>query len=218
VGINTFAHIDGVAAMYFASTLTFVSKFLEDSGVQFSQSNTPCSYGTIGPVGIQMPIWLIVILILLALSILALALKKPKVIKERVLESYTQWQRRVDKNFKAPNSIPIIKLKHSQSSWRIVSVIDKKTVYEFKSLEDQGSWVIGRDPNASDICIRDNTISRAHLILTYHNGYFSVEDMNTTNGTCVNNDKISPFKPIKVDHKTIIRVGKVELILLKADK
>ena len=41
-----------------------------------------------------------------------------------------------------------------------------------------------------DVCIDDTKISRLHAVITVHDGEVAVEDMNSTNGTWVNDERI----------------------------
>ena len=45
--------------------------------------------------------------------------------------------------------------------------------------------VVGRSP-ACDVCLRLGTVSARHCKLTYRDGYWFVEDLNSSNGTSVN--------------------------------
>jgi pSer/pThr/pTyr-binding forkhead associated (FHA) protein len=54
---------------------------------------------------------------------------------------------------------------------------------------------VGRDSLAL-ICIRAQTVSRQHAVLAYHNHRFHLKDLQSTNGTLVNSQKITE-SPIK---------------------
>ncbi len=49
---------------------------------------------------------------------------------------------------------------------------------------------IGRDPE-NDIVIGDDTVSRKHAVLLYKNGKFTLRDLDSSNGTYVNDEKIT---------------------------
>ena len=218
VGINTFVHKDGAAAMYFASTLTFVAKFLSDSDIAFNQEVNPCSYSTIEQGGYKVQMWMMVLLFILVLTALTFALRKPKFIKERVVETYTQWRSRNNENalIEPKKNDPIPK-RDDSAKWRLIRSKDGKVLFEFKSKQEGSSWVVGRDTNVADITIHDSTVSRAHLLLTYDHNHFLVEDMNTTNGTRVNDSRIGAFKPVAIDENTLIQMGHVEVVLTRVD-
>lgn len=52
---------------------------------------------------------------------------------------------------------------------------------------------IGRSAN-NDICIPDRHVSRQHAVITYRDGIFMISDLDSANGTFVNDQKIEdPF-------------------------
>jgi pSer/pThr/pTyr-binding forkhead associated (FHA) protein len=54
----------------------------------------------------------------------------------------------------------------------------------------QSEVTLGRDP-VCDIPVFDDTVSARHARLTYHHGQWWVEDLNSTNGTRLNQDLIT---------------------------
>lgn len=66
--------------------------------------------------------------------------------------------------------------------------------------------VLGRDPH-SDVYLENETVSAQHARLSYHHGQWWLEDLNSTNGTTLNNET--------VDTPTII-VNNDELLCGKA--
>lgn len=50
---------------------------------------------------------------------------------------------------------------------------------------------IGRERSVSDIALRDPNVSRCHAQLTFTGSDWSIEDLNSTNGTLVNNRRIT---------------------------
>ena len=58
---------------------------------------------------------------------------------------------------------------------------------------------IGRNKENNDVVVNDNKVSRNHLqIIRDDQGNFSVLDLNSTNGTYVNGQRISGEVPLKV--------------------
>lgn len=51
--------------------------------------------------------------------------------------------------------------------------------------------IVGRERAAADVVLRDPNVSRRHAQLTYTGSDWSIEDLNSTNGTLVNNRRIS---------------------------
>ncbi len=79
-----------------------------------------------------------------------------------------------------------------------------------KKIETEKSEItIGRSPNV-DIQIDNLAVSNQHARLIKQNGQYVVEDLNSTNGTLLNNEKIS--KAILKHNDTVV-VGKHTLII-----
>ena len=55
---------------------------------------------------------------------------------------------------------------------------------------DSPEVTLGRDPK-NEIFLNDMTVSRRHAQLTYTGQDWSIEDLNSTNGTLVNNRRIN---------------------------
>ena len=51
--------------------------------------------------------------------------------------------------------------------------------------------VVGRERAAADIVLRDPNVSRSHAELIYTGSDWSIEDLNSTNGTLVNNRRVT---------------------------
>lgn len=51
--------------------------------------------------------------------------------------------------------------------------------------------IIGRERAAADVILRDPNVSRRHAELTFTGSDWSIEDLNSTNGTLVNNRRIT---------------------------
>ena len=54
----------------------------------------------------------------------------------------------------------------------------------------QPELVLGRDTNC-DISVMDEALSAHHARITYHHGQWWLEDLNSTNGTFLNNEKLT---------------------------
>lgn len=71
--------------------------------------------------------------------------------------------------------------------------------------------LIGRDDRC-EICIDETSISREHAKLYTQNATYLIEDLNSTNGTFVNNKKILNKTPI--GHGDELRIGHCDFIFL----
>ena len=62
----------------------------------------------------------------------------------------------------------------------------KESVRHFTQTE----MVLGRDANC-DLSIMDEALSAHHARVTYHHGQWWLEDLNSTNGTFLNHEKVT---------------------------
>lgn len=81
---------------------------------------------------------------------------------------------------------------------------EERTTKEFHSPE----ITIGRDP-ASDFSLLDETISLQHCRLFFKQKHWWVEDLNSTNGTFVNDDPIEA--PVVLVAGDEIRAGRLQI-------
>ena len=51
--------------------------------------------------------------------------------------------------------------------------------------------IVGRERAVADVALRDPNVSRRHAQLTSTGNDWSIEDLNSTNGTLVNNRRIT---------------------------
>lgn len=73
---------------------------------------------------------------------------------------------------------------------------------------------IGRNPAVNDIVIEDPIIGRIHAELHVHHDKIYLKDLNSLNGTWLNQTKIMANQFVEVKVGECIKVGKGELILL----
>lgn len=75
------------------------------------------------------------------------------------------------------------------------------------SLHFRGPMIsIGRDP-ICDIPLEDKTVSATHARLSYHHGHWWVEDLNSRNGTFLNNEPVS--EQLVLTTGDVLRCGQV---------
>jgi len=71
---------------------------------------------------------------------------------------------------------------------------------------------IGRSP-ASNLVIDDATVSRNHAEIMLLEDGFYIRDLGSTNGTCINGVKLTPFKASKICSGDSVTLGKLEFLL-----
>lgn len=69
---------------------------------------------------------------------------------------------------------------------------------------DQARVIVGRDPSC-DLMIDDAEVSRRHARLIARNGGYAIEDLGSTNGTFINEQRIKSVMPLKTGDS--IRLG-----------
>ena len=98
----------------------------------------------------------------------------------------------------------------------VQALICDKTVYIISNLATGKSkrfdssdrlWTIGRDPRQSDIAVPDKRLSRCHAALQYSEDQegFIISDLESTNGTYVNGEKLKRVCALRDGDR--IRVG-----------
>src|SRR5512133_3025719 len=75
--------------------------------------------------------------------------------------------------------------------------------------------IIGRSPG-SDLSIPDDTVSARHARLSYHHSQWWVEDVGSTNGTYLNDERVSV--PTVIVSGDDLRLGQVDMVLSVDDK
>ena len=81
---------------------------------------------------------------------------------------------------------------------------------ELKTLEtDKETITIGRNNN-SDIQINNLGASKRHAVITCQNGSYFIEDLNSTNGTLLNNE---PITKAGLSGKDVVTIGKHTLFV-----
>lgn len=78
----------------------------------------------------------------------------------------------------------------------------------------QEEVILGRD-KACDVSVADEMVSSRHARLSFHHGQWWLEDLNSTNGTFLNAEKI--IAPIVITSGDEIRCGKTMITLQIAE-
>lgn len=99
-----------------------------------------------------------------------------------------------------------------------LKLINRKDSLPFKVKEYyplKGEVTLGRGNN-NQIVLKDPYISKRHLKIVEDEGDFYLEDLNSSNGTYVNGEKISDV--VKLKNGDRIRVGQVELLYVNREQ
>jgi hypothetical protein len=75
--------------------------------------------------------------------------------------------------------------------------------------------LIGRDPSC-DCTLEDATVSSSHARLSYHHAQWWIEDLDSTNGTYLNNLQVNA--PVVVTSGDELRFGQAVLLLQLRDR
>lgn len=67
----------------------------------------------------------------------------------------------------------------------------------------------GRDKNTADVYIPDNSLSREHVRIIFSKKSIQVQDLNSTNGSFLNNQKMDSEKIYKLKNSDILRLGEI---------
>ncbi|WP_456465293.1 FHA domain-containing protein [Persephonella sp.] len=84
-----------------------------------------------------------------------------------------------------------------------------------KEITVKNGDVIGRQATGSAIFKDFPTVSRKHARITNENGDWFIEDLNSTNGTYINGERIKPFEQRKIkkgDKVNLSMSVKVQLV------
>jgi hypothetical protein len=86
----------------------------------------------------------------------------------------------------------------------IIKVSEDEIAYSFSKSE----VLIGRDPG-QDVALNDKTVSTNHARLSFHHKHWWLEDMDSTNGTFLNEEPLA--SPVVIETGDLIRCGQVTL-------
>ena len=90
-----------------------------------------------------------------------------------------------------------------------VTLINKTDMSRTYQCELKNSISLGK-VSGNDIVVNAGTVSKRHCMITNKNGRLFIQDLNSTNGTFVNNERIN-FET-EIFSGTTIRMGREELI------
>jgi len=93
-------------------------------------------------------------------------------------------------------------------------------------LEGPGEFVVGRvssgqsilpDVDLEPYAAYDSGVSRLHARIRIQDGDISIMDLGSSNGTRLNNEKLSPHQPYPIHHKDVLRFGRLSIQALTGE-
>lgn len=225
VGVNTRAYSGDIAnSVFFASRITEAIPHIENTSANLQKEDGPCApTSDQGVAGLDQDarqqaerarrISLAAALGIGALSLLAivLALRKPR---QQIVKAAEQIARASRKYIYSSSST---RRSAAQRTALVLAGFDtsgKKLrilVPEREASPLQGGYVIGRQAVLVDQVVEDANVSRRHARITVEHGQCRIEDLNSTNGTRVNDRRLGAFVPVPVAPGDMILLGMVEL-------
>lgn len=109
-------------------------------------------------------------------------------------------------------------MKREKISDTYLKLINFNQGYKFKVQEYYfigENNTIGRDKSNS-ISINDKFMSKFHARIIYDEGMYFLEDLNSANGTYLNNEKIGDA--IELKSQDIIKMGQVQFLFIDGDE
>jgi len=107
----------------------------------------------------------------------------------------------------------------SKLGHRLENFTDKKSMhllYMGKDISLNRKVTFGRD-DQNTVVIGGNLVSRFHAEIQKIGKYYFVKDLDSTNGTYVNDIPVPKDKYIKLNDNDVIRIGKHEIKMVKSE-
>lgn len=73
--------------------------------------------------------------------------------------------------------------------------------------------VIGKSKKSADCIVEDKTVSRVHLRISEEEDGYYAEDLNSTNGSFINGEKLKPHTPTKINVGDKIKLAQIEYMV-----
>ena len=78
---------------------------------------------------------------------------------------------------------------------------------------DKFPYVIGKSKRSSDYRVSSNVVSRVHARINYENNEFTIEDLNSTNGTFVNEERLKPHEIKNIMKGDTVKLADLEFVV-----
>ena len=166
----------------------------------------------------QFLVWLL-LLGGVALVALVVALKKPRQLAQQTLEKPRQLVQQMSRRVTKKEEVGAVAKgpKHGL----VLAGFDglgNRVCIELSPARFAGQRLglsLGRHPDLVDEIVADQNVSRRHLRIAAAGDRFYVEDLNSSNGTFLNEQRLSPFEPARLDYGAKVALGDLVLVASK---
>ncbi len=203
IGINTAGAID-VQGIFYASHISSLIEVLNARNIDFQSTTTTCAADS----GFDTQYLILLIFIILTFLIIFLAFRQPRQQAVKTAAAYTQWLRQPPINFYSKTTPTMILQGINRHQHIYLPIAQEK-------LKSSQGVIIGRSSKSCDLIIKDAQISRRHARIYYHNQTLLIEDLNSANGTQVNELQVQAYHSVNIDEQSHIQLGNIILKLVK---
>ncbi len=237
VGINTLVAVYGIKGiriqkpgLFYASSITEAFDYLARNGVPYLRAGSRClSEPDAGSTesalqSLNRKIWVLAaVLVVLSGFTVVLLMRKPRQRIVRAVGNAVHTltiRHRTPKQHSRPVSPEVedrtrlagegISLAGRDENGQVVVI----TVRD-EELLHPGGYVIGRHPELADRVVDQQHFSRRHVRLSRQGDSYYVEDLNSTNGTCLNRNRLQPFKKYAFHVGDRLRFGEIDFYVSK---
>ena len=224
-GVTRVPHAAGI---YWSSHIEELANLLDDHGIAFQSESDDCvAAGGTGNSGEaekarreaeQASDQFLVYLLLLgsvALVALVVALKKPRQLAQQTWEKPRQFvqqmSRRVGVRAVAKGPKHGLALAGFDGRGNRVRIELSPARFAGQRL----GLSLGRHPELVDEIVADENVSQRHLRITAVADRLYVEDLNSSNGTFLNEQRLPPFEPARLDYGAKVALGDLVLVASK---
>lgn len=164
----------------------------------------------------QFLVWLL-LLSGVALVALVVALKKPRQIAQQTLEKPRQIVQHISRRVTKREGA-VAKGPHRGIVLAGFDGRGNRVCIELSPARFAGQRLglsLGRHPELVDEVVADENVSRRHLRIVAAGDQFYVEDLNSSNGTFLNEQRLVPFKPTRLNYGANVALGDLVLMASK---
>ena len=217
-GVTRVPHAAGI---YWSSHIEELANLLDDHGIAFQAERDDCVAEKAQREAEQTSDQFLVYLLLLggvALVALVMALKKPRQLAQQTLakprQLVQQMSRRVTKEgggavAKGPKYGLVLAGFDGRGHRVCIELSPARLAGQRLGLS------LGRHPELVDEVVADESVSRRHLRIAAAGDQLYVEDLNSSHGTFLNEQRLSPFKLARLDYGAKVALGDLVLVASK---